>query len=86
MATNKKKPTVLVEVGHECLTIYIKELPHLFIKDQVIGFMSWIDGYGTDTMYKIQFYTLTKEFQVEYNRLHLWITILKELNKKIIKK
>ena len=63
--------------GYE-LKILIDELPHLIIKDRIIGFQAWNNE---NSLYEVEFYTKHKNIVVQYDSELKWKLLLTELNK-----
>lgn len=65
--------------GYE-FKLLIDNLPHIVIKDRIIGFQSWNNE---NRLFEIEFYTKNKNIKVQYDCINKWTQVLKELNKHV---
>jgi hypothetical protein len=69
--------TIDIELKGDEFKIKIDDIPHLVIKDRIIGYQSY--NYE-NKWYKIEYYLKDKTILAEYDSKEKWINILKQLD------
>jgi len=66
-----------VEIEGNEFKVKINDLPHLCIKDRIIGYQAWIEE---NKWYKIEYYLKNQTILTEYDNIEKWMEIIKQLD------